>query len=179
MRFKPLGIAESAYHFALAAHEAVRQKRKYTGDPYISHPVRVAKLVRSVSHTPEMVAAAYLHDVVEDTGVSLLTIQDVFGDDVAYYVGLLIDMKNPNLNRKARKTLDRSRLARAEQEVQTIKLADLIDNTESIVAHDPGFAVVYLREKRSLLEVMTKGDETLNEMAWTLLEQGEKALWKK
>jgi hypothetical protein len=48
---------------------------------------------------------------------------------------------------------------------QTIKLADLIDNTKTIVARDPKFAKVYLREKIALLHVLTKGDPTLMKIA--------------
>jgi hypothetical protein len=57
--------------------------------------------------------------------------------------------------------LDRQHSAAAPAAAQTIKVADLISNTRSIVAHDPGFAKVYLEEKRMLLEVLTKADPTL------------------
>ena len=53
----------------------------------------------------------------------------------------------------------------ATPEAKTIKLADLIDNTKSIVEHDPRFAKVYLEEKRLLLEVLKDGDETLWQQA--------------
>ena len=59
------------------------------------------------------------------------------------------------------KALDRQHSAAAPAEAQTIKVADLISNTRSIVAHDPGFAKLYLEEKRMLLEVLTKADPTL------------------
>jgi guanosine-3',5'-bis(diphosphate) 3'-pyrophosphohydrolase len=64
-------------------------------------------------------------------------------------------------NRKARKAQDRVRLSQAPADVQTVKVADMIDNTESIVAHDPKFAKLYLEEKRLLLEVLTKADPKL------------------
>lgn len=69
--------------------------------------------------------------------------------------------------------MDRQRLADSSREVQTIKVADLIDNTPSIVQHDPDFARVYLREKRDLLNVLTLADQDLVDRAWTLLREAE------
>lgn len=71
-------IEEKARVFATAAHGAVGQVRKYTGEPYINHPAEVVQIVRSVQHTPDMIAAAWLHDVVEDTAVTLEDIEQHF-----------------------------------------------------------------------------------------------------
>jgi guanosine-3',5'-bis(diphosphate) 3'-pyrophosphohydrolase len=152
--------------FATAAHAAVSQLRKYTFEPYIVHPAEVANMVESIGGTPEMIAAAWLHDVVEDTGVTLELIRAEFGDEVADLVGWLTDVSRPDHgNRAARKAVDRAHTAAAPAAAQTIKLADLIANTRSIVEHDEEFARVYLAEKRALLEVMTKGDARLREQA--------------
>ena len=98
-------MEEEALEFARKAHGL--QKRKYTEELYIEHPKRVAKIVESVPHSSEMVAAAYLHDVVEDTDVSIEEIQEKFGDKVAKLVEELTDeymkMNYPHLNRKKRK----------------------------------------------------------------------------
>ncbi len=88
-------IVERARIFATAAHTAVAQLRKYTHEPYIVHPAEVAKIVSTVPHTPQMLAAAWLHDVVEDTGVTLETIRAEFGDEVATLVGWLTDVSRP------------------------------------------------------------------------------------
>jgi (p)ppGpp synthase/HD superfamily hydrolase len=155
-------IVERARIFATAAHTAVAQLRKYTHEPYIVHPAEVAKIVSTVPHTPQMLAAAWLHDVVEDTGVTLETIRAEFGDEVATLVGWLTDVSRPEQgNRATRKAIDRAHSAMAPKEAQTIKLADLISNTRSIMEHDEAFAKTYLVEKRLLLEVMDKGDATL------------------
>jgi (p)ppGpp synthase/HD superfamily hydrolase len=152
--------------FATAAHAAVGQLRKYTFEPYIVHPAEVAGIVAEAGGTPEMIAAAWLHDTVEDTGVTSELIRAEFGDEVATLVGWLTDVSRPDHgNRAARKAVDRAHTAAAPAEAQTIKLADLICNTKSIVAHDPKFAVTYLAEKRALLEVMTKGNPSLRERA--------------
>ena len=152
--------------FATAAHAAVGQLRKYTNEPYIVHPIEVAGIVRSAGGTPTMIAAAYLHDVVEDTGVTIEVIREAFGSEVSDLVGWLTDVSRPDHgNRAQRKAIDRAHTAAAPAEAQTIKLADLISNTRSILEHDPKFAVTYLEEKRLLLEVLTRGEPTLRERA--------------
>ena len=155
-------MVERARVFATAAHAAVGQVRKYTFEPYIVHPAEVAGIVATVPHTNEMLAAAYLHDTVEDTGVSIVDIQKEFGNEVASLVGWLTDVSKPEQgNRAVRKAIDREHTAMAPAAAQTVKLADLIANSRSILAHDPAFAKVYLEEKRMLLEVLTRGDATL------------------
>jgi len=156
-------VVEKARIFATAAHAAVAQLRKYTNEPYIVHPTEVAGIVASVEGaTNEMIAAAWLHDVVEDTGVSIEVIRAEFGPEVAELVGWLTDVSRPEQgNRATRKAIDRAHTAMAPATAQTVKLADLISNTRSIMQHDEKFAKTYLEEKKMLLEVMTKGDAEL------------------
>jgi (p)ppGpp synthase/HD superfamily hydrolase len=155
-------LVERARMFATAAHAAVGQLRKYTFEPYIVHPAEVVQILKTRPHDPEMVAAAWLHDVVEDTGVSIEVIRAEFGSKVSDLVGWLTDVSRPEQgNRATRKAIDRAHTASAPAEAQTIKLCDLISNTRSIVEHDAEFARVYLAEKRLLLEVMTKADPEL------------------
>lgn len=160
-----MSLVERARVFATAAHAAVDQKRKYTGEPYIVHPAEVVSIVKTVPHSSEMLAAAWLHDVVEDTNVTIQDIDREFDREVALLVMWLTDSPHSVGNRDLRKQLDTSRLADAPADAQTIKLADIISNTSSIVLHDPNFAKVYLKEKAALLEVLTKGDPTLMERA--------------
>jgi (p)ppGpp synthase/HD superfamily hydrolase len=159
-------LIERARVFATAAHAAVKQTRKYTNEPYICHPAAVVAIVKSVPHTDEMLAAAWLHDTAEDTGVTVDLIRAEFGGEVAGLVWWLTDQSRPeDGNRETRKAIDRNHLAAAPPEAQTIKLADLIDNTLTIEARDPDFAKLYRREKRQLLEVMTAGDPSLMSIA--------------
>ena len=164
MELSGMDIVRKAQVYAMAAHAAVGQKRKYTGEPYIVHPGEVASIVASVpGSTPDMVAAAWLHDVIEDTGCTFTDVHMAFGIDIATLVGWLTDVSKPtDGNRAKRKAMDREHTAQAPAEAQTIKLADLISNSKSIMAHDPDFAKTYLEEKRMLLEVMTKGDRGLH-----------------
>lgn len=155
-------IEAAARDFATHYHGIIDQRRKYTNDPYIVHPAAVVEIVRAVSHTPEMIAAAWLHDVVEDTPATLDEVRLTFGRHIASLVEMLTNASRPeDGNRATRKAIDRAHLAAASPEAKTVKLADLIDNTSSIVAHDPKFARIYLVEKAQLLSVLRDGDPVL------------------
>tara|TARA_B100000902_G_scaffold11500_1_gene14011 strand:- start:2879 stop:3394 length:516 start_codon:yes stop_codon:yes gene_type:complete len=148
-----------AFYFAYKAHG--NQKRKYTGDPYMMHPLAVAQIVKDYGGTEEMQMAAFLHDVVEDTHIAIVDIEQNFGLKVANLVGWLTDISRPtDGNRSVRKAIDRKHSADSPAEAQFIKLADLLDNTKSIVEHDPKFAKVYLKEKELLLDAMDKVHDT-------------------
>ncbi len=151
---------QEAIKFATEAHGD--QKRKYTGEPYITHPIAVMEIVREVPHTEEMLMAAVLHDTVEDTPVTIEDIKTKFGTKVAELVNGLTDVSRPeDGNRKTRKAMDRAHLAKQNAEVQTIKLADLIHNTMSIGLYDPHFYKVYKEEKIKILDVLKLGNQTL------------------
>lgn len=159
---------ERAAAFCVGAHCAVGQKRKYTGEDYWRHPVEVMVILSEVvpGASEAMHIAALLRDVVEDTGVTLETVRDLFGETVAAYVEQLTDVSKPeDGNRAVRKALDLAHTALASPEAKLIKLADLINNSRSIIERDPVFAVTYLAEKRALLEVLKEGDPELHRIA--------------
>ncbi|MDF3208345.1 MULTISPECIES: HD domain-containing protein [Mesorhizobium] len=166
-------LEEKALIFATKAHEG--QLRKYTGENYIVHPIAVAEIVKTVPHTPEMIAAAILHDVIEDVpSVSIDDIDAEFGVQVAELVGWLTDVSRPDDgNRAARKALDLAHTAKAPATAKTIKLADLIHNTLTIKERDPNFWKVYRLEKLALLEVLREGDATLWARAAAQCEAGD------
>lgn len=170
-------LTSRAYLFARAAHAAVGQKRKYTGEDYIQHPIEVANMIWRRGCNAEMIAAAYLHDVVEDTQVSLSLIRGEFGKCIATLVEGLTDVSKPeDGNRAVRKGIDRQHTAKQSPACKTIKLADLISNSKSILQHDREFAKVYLKEKKLLLEVLKEGDAVLWEEANRIVEQGLKEI---
>jgi (p)ppGpp synthase/HD superfamily hydrolase len=149
---------QQALHFATEAHKG--QVRKYTGLPYIAHPVEVAQITSyPAPNDPAMIMAALLHDTVEDTPVTITAVRRTFGDDVAALVNDLTDIEweEPRPNRKARKQADRARLAKISPRAQTIKYADFLSNGADITEHDPHFAKVYLREMQATLKVMRAG----------------------
>lgn len=196
-----MNLEDRALAFSTAAHG--EQKRKYTGNPYIEHPIRVAQLVKEAGGTEEMIAAAYLHDVVED--VSLDRIRELcgittpikdhsgfpesersnklhclayqFGHKVASLVEMVTDVSLPaDGNRKARKQKDLEHLAQASPEGKTIKLADLVDNSRDIVKNDPDFARVYMREKAALLPHLHQGNQDLWYEALGIMEKFDSSL---
>jgi len=120
-------LVKEARLFAANAHAAARQCRKYTYEPYIMHPFRVAGLVATVPHTEEMLAAAWLHDTVEDTLVTLQDIRERFGETVSTMVAWMTDVRPIMGNRAAKVEQNRLRLIDAPPEVKTIKLADILD----------------------------------------------------
>ena len=157
-------MVQRAIWFATQAHAG--QTRKYTGEPYVNHPVEVMQLVSTVTDDPEILAAAVLHDVVEDTPATIMNIRIGFSPRVAELVNDLTDVSKPqDGNRATRKELDRQHTAKASPDAKTIKLADLISNSRSIVKDDPNFAKVYMKEKAALLEVLTEGNTILFEQA--------------
>ena len=159
-----------ALSLAIRAHDG--QVRKYTNEPYILHPVAVAEIISSVTLEKDMIRAALLHDVVEDTSLTLDFLRRYFNDRVAILVEDLTDVSTPgDGNRKVRKQMDLEHTAIASPDAKTIKLADLIHNTSSILRYDPHFAVLYMKEKKALLEVLTEGDSLLYEQAQGIVEE--------
>lgn len=158
-----------AIRFAKDAHK--KQTRKYTNEPYLTHPMAVAGLVASVTDDPDMIIAAILHDTVEDCEkVTIDHITENFGPRVSHLVSDLTDVsKKSDGNRKKRKEIDRQHTAEALPESKTIKLGDLIDNLKNIDYFDEDFADVYMNEKMQLLHVLQEGDETLFRVAYDIV----------
>lgn len=155
-----MSIIHDAKIFAIEAHGD--QKRKYTNEPYINHPMAVAALITAVGAPSKVIAAALLHDVVEDTDATIVQIRREFGTMIGDLVWEVTDVSRPHHGkRKVRKEMDRQHVAKASPWGQTIKLADLIDNGNNIALRDPHFAPIYMAEKRALLKVLTKGDQQL------------------
>lgn len=158
-------VAFHAMEFAMQAHAT--QTRKYTGDPYWIHLAEVAGIVATVRSEPKVLMTAWLHDSIEDQGISDLEIAELFGPTVARGVWMLSDIEKGN--RATRQQLSRERLASAEGWIQDIKLADIISNVSSIKLHDPNFAVVYLREKKAMVDVLDRSNPELRNLAYKLI----------
>ena len=161
-----------ARDYASYAHARIKHKRKYTGQPYQVHLKSVVQILSQVTDDANMLAAAWLHDTVEDTEATHHQIEEQFGKDVATLVYQLTDISRPgDGNRAYRKALDRAHLAEASDRAKTIKLADIIDNTRDICKHDEKFARVYVQEVGALLDVLQGGDARL-------IAQAQKAVSK-
>jgi len=112
--------------FAARAHR--NQLRKDRETPYVSHVFRVCLIVRHVFKLddPRMLAAALLHDTIEDTTTDWDDLQDEFGPDVSRWVAALTkDMRLPEAEREEAYG---KVLAAAEWQVKACKLADIYDN---------------------------------------------------
>jgi hypothetical protein len=157
-----MDLIARARQFATEAHQRIDQRRKYSGQPYQEHLKAVAALVAEVTDDAQTIAAAWLHDTVEDTPATFGDLEREFGPAVARLVSELTDVSRPgDGNRAVRKAMDRNHTAQASPRAKTVKLADLTDNCRDICRHDPGFARVYLAEAAALLEVLHEGDQTL------------------
>jgi (p)ppGpp synthase/HD superfamily hydrolase len=157
--------------FAIDAHDAIGHRRKYSGRPYTEHLARVAARVEQATSEPAAIAAAWLHDVVEDTPTTHDDIERRFGSEVARLVFALTDVPQRGGSRAARKALDRARLTAAPALAQTVKLADVIDNAIDIAEHDRNFARIFLREMGELVEVLTAADHDLRAEARAVHER--------
>lgn len=168
---------QEAMHYAVMWHGD--QMRDHTGLPYAVHPIQVMQTVAEVTDDEDMLIAAVLHDIVEDTHVLLETIEELFGKRVADLVDWLTDISvESDGDRQVRKAMDREHLASAPPDAQTIKYADVIDNMKSPHEHSESKRSVYLEEKRLLLEELTKGNSELYVRAWSVLYNYEREISK-
>ena len=150
-------LVKKAIWFATLAHG--EQKRKYSGEPYVEHPIAVARIIFTLSPTfatdPSIIAAAILHDVVEDTPATMDSIELFFGLTVAKLVEQVTDISRPeDGNRAFRKAMDRGHLMMATPGGATIKVADLIHNAKSIIRDDKNFARVFIKEMKVTLPIL-------------------------
>ncbi|MEN4127337.1 HD domain-containing protein [Serratia marcescens] len=165
-------IVTKAMLFAKENHELINHLRKYTNEPYINHLASVVRIVQSVEHTDEMLAAAWLHDTVEDTSVELFNIKEIFGCTISSYVEMLTDIsKESDGNRIIRKNIDLIHLSKSYPDVKTIKIADIIDNAIDIFNNDKKFSRVYAVESARLLTVLTEGNSLLYEKAISIINE--------
>lgn len=170
-------IVSQAEGFCKAAH--FDQVRKYTEEPYFTHCREVAFIVSCIDPKPraQVVAAAWLHDVLEDTDIDEEYLRHCFGDEITNLVLEVTDVSVPeDGNRKLRKELDRQHLMKSSPNGATIKLADLIHNTQNIVKYDPDFARIYLDEKERLLPHLFHGNTGLWHKAMKVLQEGQQHL---
>lgn len=117
-------MVRKAAEFAAKAHEGTF--RKGTKIPYIFHPMEVAQLVAMMKGEPEVIAAAYLHDVLEDTNVTAEEIEQTFGKRVLSLVQQ--ETEDKSLTWKERKAATIRHLASASYDVKILTLADKLSN---------------------------------------------------
>ena len=125
--------------YALAA-EAHKDQRRKTGEPYIIHPIAVARIVaEELELGANPVIAAFLHDVVEDTEYTIEDICERFGDDVAFLVGVVTKQKKDKSQKSKQVDNYRQILASVQYDVRAIliKLADRLHNMRTLDSMRP------------------------------------------
>jgi (p)ppGpp synthase/HD superfamily hydrolase len=120
-------LVRHAYAFAEHAHRGQRRK---DGQAYISHPVRVARLLAGLGYDQHVLAAALLHDVVEDTPVTLPEIRQAFGARIALLVASVSE--DPSLHGAERKLAYREQVRVAPADARAICAADKVCNIEDL-----------------------------------------------
>ena len=126
-----------AYALAVEAH---RDQRRKTGEPYIIHPIAVARIVaEELELGANPVIAAFLHDVVEDTDYTIEDIRERFGDDVAFLVGVVTKQKKDKYEKSKQVDNYRQILASVQYDVRAIliKLADRLHNMRTLDSMRP------------------------------------------
>lgn len=159
------------------------QTRKDGVTPYMNHVARVAGKVATLPYaTPVMVAAAYLHDTIEDTGITEETLTSTFGELVSAFVVSLTNQytseKYPAISRAKRKELEHARLSRLVGPVLAIKIIDRMDNLRDIEYplnsdDDVKWVRTYLAETESLFKLLTFPDNILGKEAEQVLEKAK------
>jgi (p)ppGpp synthase/HD superfamily hydrolase len=159
------------------------QKRKYSDEPYYTHLLRVAEMVSQYSCTFNEVEIALCHDVIEDTDCTLpllaQKLKEIGYNDTQYLLKGVKDLTDvytkkafPQLNRKERKLLESKRLKSIAPYAQTVKYADIIDNTNSIAEEAPDFARVYLKEIEAYIGNLKNGNAELYAECCKTIKEG-------
>jgi len=156
----------SAQVYAVNHHRAIKHMRKYSGLKYESHLITVVKILTQFTQDEETLAAAWCHDLLEDTPVTRVMVEYQLGYDVAELVEGVSDISTGmDLPRRERKALDHLHYVDGDCRVHDIKVADALNNCKGIATHDPKFAKVYLLEKLRLVHGLTKGHPDLRDWA--------------
>ncbi len=174
-----MNLEEKALKFATEAHGRFKEKRKFTGEDYIVHPIAVVELVKQYTNKETVIAAAYLHDYLEslfphDYDFGCKVLEDNFSQEVS---SLVYELSNTysryfisELNRTERKILENHRLQKASSDAKLIKLCDIYDNCSHLPAKeskDFDFTKLYIREKLEQIEYLSsKNDNEVFKKAW-------------
>ena len=123
-------IIERAYRVAEKAHEG--QTRR-SGEPYITHPVAVAEILAELGLGPKTIAAALLHDTVEDTGFPLETLREEFGEEVAMLVDGVTKLDRVKYGENAQAETVRKMIVAMSKDIRVlvVKLADRLHNART------------------------------------------------
>ena len=153
-------LLDRAIIFAVKAHHNTERRGK--GFPYIVHPMEAVEIVATITPDQELLAAAALHDTVEDTDVTVEDIRREFGDRIADLVhaesdqidGVLFNGENETETWHARKQAAIDRLRRAPHDAKIVALGDKLSNMRAIyrdymVKGDALWSIFHVTDKAS------------------------------
>ena len=123
-------LFDEAVKFAVEAHQGTERRAK--GYPYIIHPMEAVCIVATMTNDPEMLAAAILHDTVEDTNVTIEQIRERFGERVAMLVEYETAPDSESLTWKEKKAAQVEKLASAPYDCKVVALGDKLSNMRGI-----------------------------------------------
>ena len=123
-------LLDRAILFAVQAHAGTERRGK--GFPYIVHPMEAMSIAATMTADQEILAAAALHDVVEDTEVTLVQIRTQFGDRVARLVDTESDRLDDGLDWRSRKEDSLRRLKEATYDEKIVAMGDKLSNMRAI-----------------------------------------------
>lgn len=163
-------MINNAMNFAKIAHDACGHKRRHTGEPYWRHLERVAGIVESVGGDADMISAAWLHDILEDTQIHSDVLLGAFGSRIFNIVMQLTNDKH--LPREERKAAECERFKSASAEVKTIKLADILDNGQCFLNCGGTVETMrFMKEKEKLLHSLDGGNDLLYKHAKLMVKE--------
>lgn len=121
---------DAAVKFAVEAHHGTERRGK--GYPYIIHPMEAASIVATITNDPEMLAAAILHDTVEDTDATLEQIRERFGERVASLVQHETAPLDDHLSWREKKAIQVRQLSEAPYDSKVVAMGDKLSNMRGI-----------------------------------------------
>jgi (p)ppGpp synthase/HD superfamily hydrolase len=142
-------LIKAAKQFATKCHKG--QLRKFTKEPYIQHPQSVSELVEKFGGSTEMIAAAWLHDVVEDCGIKIKEIKNRFGDQVSKLVDELTLPKEVDISGMKSEYIAK-KMETMSTEGLTIKLCDRLNNVSDFENANPKFVSKYAPKTKFIID---------------------------
>ena len=153
-------LVDRAIVFAVKAHHNTERRGK--GFPYIVHPLEAMEIVATITPDQELLAAAALHDVIEDTEVTVDELREMFGERIAHLVhaesdqidGVLFDGQNEEETWHARKQAAIDRLAAAPHDAKIVAMGDKLSNMRAIARDykekgDALWSIFHVKDKAS------------------------------
>lgn len=157
-------VVHKAYSFSKAKHEG--QFRNFSGLPYFTHPKYVARIISELTESPELTAAAFLHDTLEDTQTTYEELVAEFGIDIA---NIVKELTNPGQMLPSKKVYLSEKMIGMSDGALTVKLADRYHNILFLESDDVG--------RKFLLKYTDETDYIASHLKHRLLNKDQEKLF--